>query len=177
MQTAARGYARSLPTSEERADIFRLFKHIFKNDTHLAAFRIGSSAPHGYLEKSELTWSSWSSPPSGRNAMTQLGDSWPGNRLSNRAMAELQRLILQHARYIYEFASRKFSRNWACIALASEAVFRPARTKAARLTAEGMEAEFCKVLEYMPAGKLIPGSRRRGLAGRHCWSGYGRRRP
>ena len=46
----------------------------------------------------------------------------------------------------------------------------------ARLTAEGMEAEFCKVLGVHPCRKSISGPRRRGLAGRHRWSGDRRRR-
>ena len=33
----------------------------------------------------------------------------------------------------------------------------------AKLAAEGLQAEFCKVLEHLPAEKLPAGSRRRGL--------------
>ena len=49
--------------------------------------------------------------------------------------------------------------------------------QAARLTAEGMEAEFCKVLEYMPAENRFLVRAGVGWQEGICWSGYRRRRP
>ena len=79
--------------------------------------------------------------------MTQLGElAEPVIEPSNGVTVTVN---LQHARYIYEFASRKFCELGAH-ALQAKPFF-DLLEHAARLTAEGMEAEFCKVLEYMPA--------------------------
>ena len=52
-----REVARALCLKRGRADVFRLFNH-FKRHTLAALFASVRSASHGYLEKSELTWSS-----------------------------------------------------------------------------------------------------------------------
>ena len=93
----------------------------------------------------------WSSRPSGQNAVSQLGNSTdhpePVIEPSNGGAAPVD--LTTHALHL-RIRQQEILAELGVLALQGKP-FLDLLDQTARLTAEGMEAEFCKVLEYIPA--------------------------